>query len=55
MDLDKVIHLFESKHTSALSDRHLAAIQQLCAEKLGNSSTSELEFGVKGFYYKDLP
>jgi len=26
MDLSKVIHLFESKHTANLSDRHAAGI-----------------------------
>ena len=42
MDLFKIIELFESKHTAALSDRHAAAITQLCQDKLeGSSSTSE--------------
>ena len=48
MDLSKVIHLFESKHTSNLSDRHAAGIIQLCKEMV-NEDTK------KGFYYKDLP
>ena len=32
MDLAKVIHLFESKHTANLSDRHASGIIQLCKE-----------------------
>lgn len=30
MDLTKIIHLFESKHTEALTDRHASAINKLC-------------------------
>lgn len=29
MDLTKIIHLFESKHTESLSDRHASAINKL--------------------------
>jgi len=32
MDLNKVIMLFESKHTAGLSDRHAAGIMQLCRD-----------------------
>lgn len=48
MDLAKVIHLFESKHTANLSDRHAAGIIQLCKEMVNDDSK-------RGFYYKDLP
>ena len=48
MDLSKVIHLFESKHTASLSDRHAAGIIQLSKEML-NEDTH------RGFFYKDLP
>lgn len=48
MDLSKVIHLFESKHTANLSDRHAAGIIQLCKEMVNEDQR-------KGFYYKDLP
>lgn len=48
MDLSKVIHLFESKQTQKLSDRHAAGIVQLCKEMVG-------EDRKKGFYYRDLP
>lgn len=53
MDLTKIIDLFESKHTAALSDRHAAAIAQLCNEKLGGASSTDLS--NLGFYYRDLP
>jgi len=36
MDLAKIISLFEGKHTAALSDRHAAAIAQLCSDKLAS-------------------
>lgn len=48
MDLTKVIHLFESKHTSNLADRHAAGIIQLCKDMVNDEQS-------KGFYYKDLP
>lgn len=48
MDLKKVIHLFESKHTANLSDRHSAGIVQLCKEMVNEDQR-------KGFYYKELP
>ncbi len=48
MDLKKVIHLFESKHTANLSDRHAAGIIQLCKEMV-NEETK------RGFFYKELP
>jgi|LauGreDrversion4_2_1035121.scaffolds.fasta_scaffold370135_3 hypothetical protein len=56
MDLEKVINLFQSKHTAQLSDRHAAAIKQLCSDKLGGSATAADADGIKiGFFYKDLP
>jgi hypothetical protein len=56
MDLSKIINLFESKHTAALSDRHAAAISQLCSEKLGGgASVADIDSSKAGFYYKDLP
>ena len=48
MDLSKVIHLFESKHTQSLSDRHAAGIIQLCKEMVSEDSQ-------RGFFYKELP
>ena len=48
MDLTKVIHLFESKHTANLSDRHAAGIIQLCKEMVNDEQS-------KGFCYRDLP
>jgi hypothetical protein len=48
MDLSKVIHLFESKHTASLSDRHAAGIIQLCKDMVNDEQR-------RGFYYKDLP
>ena len=48
MDLSKVIHLFESKHTASLSDRHAAGIIQLCKEMVN-------EDAHRGFCYRDLP
>ena len=55
MDLDKIFDLFEQKHTAELSDRHAAAINQLCSDKLGGGSISDLEASKNGFYYKELP
>ena len=58
MDLERVIDLFEAKHTALLSDRHAAAIAQLCSEKLGTGigqTTGDYEQHRQGFYYKDLP
>lgn len=55
MDLFKIINLFESKHTAALSDRHAASIAQLCSEKLGVASMQDLDAARNGFFYKDLP
>jgi hypothetical protein len=48
MDLAKVIHLFESKHTQNLSDRHASGIIQLCKTMVNEEQT-------QGFMYKDLP
>jgi len=48
MDLKKVIHLFESKHTSNLSDRHASGIIQLCKEMVNEDQRV-------GFFYKELP
>jgi hypothetical protein len=53
MDLERVIDLFEAKHTSQLSDRHAAAIQQLCSEKLGTAIGGGDHY--QGFFYRDLP
>jgi hypothetical protein len=55
MDLERVIDLFEAKHTSQLSDRHAAAIQQLCSEKLGTGIGGGDYHQNQGFYYKELP
>jgi hypothetical protein len=56
MDLQKIIDLFESKHTAQLSDRHAAAINQLCSEKLGQQSTTNFATaGTQGFTFRDLP
>lgn len=46
MDLSKIIHLFESKHTECLSDRHAAAINKLCKQYKNEN---------RSFYYKDIP
>ena len=46
MDLEKIINLFEDKHTESLSDRHAAAINKLC--KIYKAEG-------KGFYYMDIP
>ena len=46
MDLPKIIHLFESKHTESLSDRHASSINKLCKQYKHES---------RGFYYKDIP
>ena len=43
-----MIHLFESKHTANLSDRHAAAIIQLCKEMVNEDQK-------RGFYFRDLP
>ena len=45
MDLSKIIHLFESKHTEALSDRHASAIMKLCRQYQSEG---------RGFFYKEL-
>ena len=47
MDLEQIIELFESKHTSDLADRHAQSIQQLCQE-MNN------ELAQEGFFYKEL-
>ena len=47
MDLEQIIELFESKHTSDLADRHAQSIQQLCSE-MNN------ELAQEGFFYKEL-
>jgi len=49
MDLSKIIHLFEAKHTEALSDRHASAIIQFCKENLEQGPQRA------GFFYKELP
>lgn len=46
MDLSKIIHLFESKHTESLSDRHAAAINKICKQYKSEN---------RGFLYKDIP
>lgn len=46
MDLSKIIHLFESKHTESLSDRHASAIIKLC---------KQYKHENRGFLYKDIP
>ena len=51
MDLSKVIHLFESKHTASLSDRHAAGIIQLSKDMVSDDSDSK----PQGFYYRELP
>ena len=55
MDLERVIDLFEAKHTSQLSDRHAAAIQQLSSEKLGTGIGGGEFQHSQGFFYKELP
>ena len=45
--LDHIIQLFESRHTSELSDRHKGAIEKLCKEY--NPEDEE-----DGFYYDEL-
>jgi len=48
MNLSKLIHLFESKHTANLSDRHASGIIQLCKEMVN-------EDRKQGFCYRELP
>ena len=48
MGLDKVIDLFESKHTAGLSDRQASAIIQLCKSMVNEESQT-------GFFYRELP
>jgi len=39
-----------------LSDRHAAAINQLCSDKLGQQSTINFATaGTQGFTFRDLP
>jgi hypothetical protein len=46
MTLDKIINLFESRHTCELSDRHGAAILKLA---------KEYQLTNKAFCYKHIP
>lgn len=48
MGLEKVIDLFESKHTAGLSDRQASAIVQLCKSMVNEESQT-------GFFFRELP
>ena len=48
LDLNKVINLFEQKHTAGLADRQATAITQLCKAMVNEDQQ-------RGFVFRELP